>query len=337
MQLSLRLIAGQKIGDPPCHYQFADFQISDKVPSDCLGPQQTVTENIALNAKLGHVNPTSLEGVETLLAGLSSPVSRTQILALRFAAGSKDPQVQQKLISDLSELDGRIVEGAAEALARSDTDAGRDALLAGMLHGITEREKVACGKALAAKKNPGFLTQLSALTLLRDWTSRVGAIEAMVLNGGPNLQALLLGLSEDPEPEVRTRAVENLDPENPESVKKLQFAAVNDPSDWVRSRAYIRLLSDPKWTNEGLHGLQDDSVWVQTLTLQEIEAHPKAEYQAAVKKCLTSSDWNVRFAAVSALVAVPGTVQASELGDLILKDEHLEMKGKVEELLKKKS
>jgi HEAT repeat protein len=305
----LRLYRGERT-DGKLAYRFAKFVVGDAggaveaLPSSPMGGTG--------------VDLSSASGVATVKAQLLDKVLK--LGALHLLGLYRVEGLEKEIGAAMDDLDGRIAELGAKALAFQGTEAAWAELRRGLEHGVSEREKAECALAVAAHKDPAMLGPMSALMVARSWETRVSAAQAIARNGGPLAQTLLAAFMDQNEPEVRYTAADNLDPMNDTSARKLLFASVNDPSDAVRLRASQALLHNPVYLKDGLRAVLDDSRWVRIQMLRSLGAAPIAGAKASILQALALNDVEVRAAALNALAEVPEPVTPAELGDAVMKD-----------------
>jgi HEAT repeat protein len=316
-------------------YQYAGFELGDVAPSDAMALKGDPPANATIEA-IAKADPSTPEGAVLFKAALSDRSASTRLPALEILSQKQAPGLEAAIGAAMDDLDGRVSEAAAAALQFQNSDAGWDLLRKALDHGVTEREKVAAGMALASRKNPNFLGPLSSLMVAKSWEARVAAANAIALNGGPLAQTLLSAFADQPEPEVRLTVVRILDPMNEGSAKRLLYASVNDPSDAVRAEACERLLANPTYLKDAHRGVQDDSRWVRIRVLNYLEGHPRKEDRPALRQAVTSSDWQVRLAALKAFLTAPDAVDAAELGEAVTKDSNPLIQAAIKDLIEKK-
>lgn len=262
--------------------------------------------------------------VAKLVENLSSPLSWVRASTLQAAFNKPDP----RLIGPLRALAGSGSIGdsylACRALGAAGAE-GQTALVDVLKKGPFETNRRFAAEHLKAPMDRGALNMVSVLLVNRGWRTRLAAARILAADGSRESQVALAGTLDfrsEPHPAVRMVIAEAADTAFELSARRLLYAAVNDPSQWVRSRSLVRLLECPnaEIRAEAIRGVTDDSPSVRVSLLQAMAAKPSPDYRSSLRQAVTDRHAKVRAAALYAFASQP---EATSLGEIenTLKDE----------------
>jgi hypothetical protein len=120
------------------------------------------------------------------------------------------------------------------------------------------------------------------------------------------------------EPAIRFAVVQEADPKEDTVRRRLEWSAVNDPSDLVRAGCNCKLIqsADASVRAEGYKGVRDDSIWARIIFLDYMRLHPNDQHLSALKLAITDRNELVKTNAVLALAAQTGASLADLQGVL---------------------
>jgi HEAT repeat protein len=199
-----------------------------------------------------------------------------RVRALQRLEQAHHPAVPRLIRSVLADNDPRIATAAIRTLGDIGDDWAIDLLLDVLRRGTGPRSRVAAElERLAPAPGPRLLP------LLADWNPTVRFWGASLLRPYPDLaEATLIGLTWDPDPNVRAAAVETLGTRSGSAVAAALLARIDDSEWFVRVHAaravghvlgveaaptLTRLLSDERWwvrtaAKDSLRGMGADAV-----------------------------------------------------------------------------
>lgn len=162
------------------------------------------------------------------------------------------------------------------------------------------------------------LNLVSVLLVNRGWRTRLTGIEILSRSKSREDQVAMAGALDfrgEPHPTVRLRIAQSLDVTFDLAARRLLYAGVNDPSQWVRATALSRLLDCPfdEIRAEAIRGVKDDSPTVRVMLLEAMQKGAKAEYRAALRQAVVDPSAKVRAAALLAFSAQPDPVAQGEI------------------------
>jgi hypothetical protein len=122
-------------------------------------------------------------------------------------------------------------------------------------------------------------------------------------------------MQQEPHAAVRLRMVQQMNPSFDLSARRMLYAGVNDPSQWVRAAALSSLLFSPIDTirSEAVKGVSDESMGVRLHLISVMKDKPDAYFRSALRQAVADPFGPVRAAALDALGAQPENVQVAEI------------------------
>lgn len=259
-----------------------------------------------------------------LVENLSSPLSWLRASTLQAAYEKPD----SRLIGAIRALAGSGSIGdsylACRALSAAGSE-GQTALADVLKKGPFETNRRFAAEHLKLPLDRAALNMVSVLLVNRGWRTRLAAARILAADGSRESQVALAGTLDfrsEPHPAVRIVIAEAADTAFELSARRLLYAAVNDPIQWVRSAALIRLLECPnsEIRAEAIKGVTDDSPTVRVRLLQAMAAKPSADYRSSLRQAVTDRHATVRAAALFAFAAQAEATTQSEIENT-LKDE----------------
>jgi HEAT repeat protein len=199
-----------------------------------------------------------------------------RVAALTRLARARHPAAQQLLRQAVVSPDPEVADAAVRALGGLGDDAAIDSLIAALRDGRGSRSRIAAELERLAPR-PG--QRLPAL--LRDGSPGVRFWAATLLARYPDVAgASLVGLTWDPDPNVRAAAVETLGTRGGTAAARAATSLLDDPEWFVRVHAVraagllagaeaapmiCRLLADRQWwvrtaAKDALRGIGGESV-----------------------------------------------------------------------------
>lgn len=252
-----------------------------------------------------------------LLSDLNDDV---RLNATMIVGGWKDPNAEDALTGNATNLDSAIDEAALEGLAKIGTDSAWATIRHALLSGTTNLSKITAARLIASKGDPQQAGPLSVLFAQRSWCVRKAGAEAIGSLPGQEAPRLLmdfLGLENDPA--VKLAATKAVDPSIEELCKQLMYSSVNDPSDAVRAWSNVKLILSPlaNYRKEGFRGVRDDGRATRMIVLQQLAAHPSDENRTALQLAVADTDAQVRALALRAFSSLPGQVSIEEVSNTL--------------------
>lgn len=259
-----------------------------------------------------------------LVENLSSPLSWLRASTLQAAFEKPDP----RLIGPLRALAGSGSIGdsylACRALGAAGAE-GQTALVDVLRKGPFETNRRFAAEHLKLPMDRAALNLVSVLLVNRGWRTRLAAARILAADGSRESQVALAGTMDfrsEPHPAVRMVIAMAADTAFELSARRLLYAAVNDPSQQVRSAALVRLLECPnaEIRAEAIKGVTDDSPTVRVRLLQAMAAKPSGDYRSSLRQAVTDRHAKVRAAALYAFAAQPEPTTQGEIENA-LRDE----------------
>lgn len=252
---------------------------------------------------------------QALLSALKSPSSTTKLTALSILAKVKFADSIPAL-SELSQASSiPYAKLAIEALAFQDTPEAWAQIRQTLEHGTFDHNRRFAAIEIARKPDPAMAAALNFMAT-RSTHARLEAVRALgklKTTSATVFMATILNL--DPEPIVRLEIARNADPNDGLMSKRMIYAAVNDPSQWVRAVSFAALIdsTDKEVEQEALNGVRDDAVGVRLYLLETMQKRAKDSYRPALRIAVTDTNPSVRAAALRAFATQPGPVDPNEV------------------------
>ena len=244
---------------------------------------------------------------------LSDPDRSVRATALTSLTQAKDPATETALAELTLSIDPQIADLAVAALAHQGTDTANLALRNALKNGLTDRVRASAAIALAQSKDPKLAGDIMILLANRSWQTRVASLVALANLPGNESGIIRLSYLQQTDPAIKLAATVAADPSREYDMRKLQWSAVNEPSDLVRLTSLKKLIqsADPTFRTDGYKGVRDDSAWVRAELLRWLGENPSDAHRGAILLGLTDSHAAVRAAAIQAL---PAGVGLADLG-----------------------
>lgn len=274
----------------------------------------------------------------TVASYAASTNVRYQLAAIEYDINNPSPAGLERLSAFTRSVHFSVSRRALEAIQASQPEEKWVEIFRYALEvGPFEHNRQAAAE-LIRQDQPKLTRALTTLVLARDWSTRLAVIPALAAQKGPDANVTLLLLLTDPESSTRQAAAANLKIDGELALRRLLYAAVNDPSESVRKIAYRRLLesTNPTYIAEGVKGIRDESFAVRSATLVAIRELGKADLQPTVKLALADSRLQVRVEAVLTLTALPGEVTRDDIATL-LDDPYPPLQAALDQLLRAKN
>lgn len=310
-------VAYERLSGSAFEADFANFGLAAAIPADASSPENVAGPDwLARLAELKIAAGSPAEPAHAILltAALADPNDQVRLNATALFTTVKAPNLLDKIIANVGNLDPRITEQAIDALRFQDTPVAWDALKDAVRLGPGTHTRAVAGLAVGTLHDPKLAGILSSLCQLSSPNGRRMGVDAMAEDAGPNgiLMAIYL---DDPDPSVRLRAAERYSPTTKDGIQRLTFASVNDPSDAVRAAACIQLLKtgDMAVRPDGLRGLNDDSERVRFEVAHWMVGKAKPSDLAAMRQALTTASAPVRAEVLGALATGPSPLKIEDI------------------------
>ncbi len=251
------------------------------------------------------------------------PLLRDRIDFVRTNASAafqriRSATAEPALIDALNTLDARQAQATINALQFQNTDTAWSAISRTFLGPPLESHRVFAAIALGDRKLPSTTGSLSTGFASRSWQARLRSAQSIAKMGSRESNLLLIVFMQETDPEIRRFVAENSDVSSETVCRRLQYSAVNDPSDAVRESCHWRLAHSTiaSFAIEGWKGIRDDSPFVRLSILNRIFESPTQDARPAIILAVSDVDPRVRAKALLCLSRLPGEVKIEELGQI---------------------
>ena len=306
-----------RLKPPAIEIRLDEFSV-ESANSDFLPPlSASPTSMNPLERSLAAASPSATSA--DLIKFLADPDRDVKATALRAFQTRKDPLAEPAITELSMSIDPQLAELAVLALAGQGTESSNTALRNALKNGITDRARAPAALVLAETKDPKLAGDIMILLANRSWQTREASVRA--LGKLPGLEAGIIRLSylQQTDPAIKLAATQSSDPSREYDMRKIQWSAVNEPSDMVRLQSLIKLVQSPEATfkADGYKGVRDDSIWLRMKLFQWMQDNPSEEHRKAVFLGLADSHPSVRAAAVGAWAYLPGSPTITDLATIL--------------------
>ncbi|MFZ4506263.1 MAG: HEAT repeat domain-containing protein [Fimbriimonas sp.] len=274
---------GERVSSGPVEVQFDDFEFIAEV----------TTNEVLLPEALPELTP----------ANLLKATDPVRLILMENVATLKSPAFEEVLSQLVNDINGRVGASAVRALAANGSETALATLRRAVRVGSTELERMAAADALGKTGQEKYVGDLVALLGYPGVGARRSAV--LALTQIPGRQSLIVrsALFNDDDILVRLAAIETSDPREDIHVRKLLWSAVNEPEDYLRAAAGIKLIqaTDAKAKAEGYKVVRDESAgarWWFARSLTESNSGNRS----ALLLATTDSDPEVRAMALTRLI-----------------------------------
>jgi HEAT repeat protein len=260
----------------------------------------------------------STEDVAKLLVLIKDRVDLVRINAAAAFQRIRSTIAEPVLIDALNTLDARQAQAVIEALRFQNSDSAWNAISRTFLGPPLDSHRMFAAYALGERKLPSTTGTLSTGFASRSWQARYASAQSISKMGSRESSLLLIVFIQESVPEIRQFVAANADVSNETVCRRLQYSAVNDPSDAVRAACHWRLAHStiPAFALEGWKGIRDDSPFVRLFILDRILENPSQDSRSALILAISDIDPRVRVRALRCLARLPGDVKIEELGQI---------------------
>ncbi len=263
--------------------------------------------------------------IARMVENLSSSLAWVRASSMQAALDHPDP----RLIGPLRAVAGSAAIGDSFLACRALGGAGAEgqAALADVLKkGPFETNRRFAAEFLKKPLDRATLNMVSVLLVNRGWRTRLAAARILADNPSRESQVALAGTLDfrsEPHPAVRLVIAEACDVNFELSARRLLYAAVNDPNQWVRASALVRLLDceNAEIRAEAIKGVTDDSPTVRVRLLQAMTAKPSPDFRSSLRQAVTDRNSQVRAAALYAFAAQPEPAAQGEIENTLKDDD----------------
>jgi HEAT repeat protein len=268
--------------------------------ADYLGPR---TPNLNSTDPLERAAAVPKATAPELINALADPDRSVKATALLAYQKQKAPLAEPALIEASMSIDPQLAALAIPALVNQDTEISRAAVRNALKNGLTDRVRAAAALALAESKDPKLAGDIMILLANRSWQTREASVRALAQLPGLESGIIRLSYLQQVEPRIKLAATISADPTREYDMRKVQWSAVNEPSDLVRLISLEKLIqaAEPAFRADGYKGVRDDSTWVRQELLAWMGANPAEAHRPAISLGLADSHASVRAAALRAL------------------------------------
>lgn len=259
------------------------------------------------------------EDIKKLTADMTGSDAVLAAQAVWVFTQVKAPAMVPSLLAQAEGADAAVVYAACKALHFQGTDESFAAIKTVLDFGpfeINRRLAVAAMGDDVAKLN---LKDIQSLIVSRSWVGRLLGLQILAKLDVPNKPIQVITMLQDEDPRVRAAVVEAADANNELSAKRLLYGAVNDPSEQVRTRSFLKLIDTQVEAvrREALASVRNEAVTVALSVLEAMAQKPKPEYRAALLQAVVDPRPAVRAAAVTALTAQDKAISTAEVQNLL--------------------
>jgi HEAT repeat protein len=231
----------------------------------------------------------------------------------------KEPSAEAGLSRAASDLNRHVAIAALRALGFQATPGSRTVIRERLdAMGALDEVRAAAAEALAAQGQGQVAGAVSKLLAAMSWQARIMGANSLAAMPGNESKIMLMAFLRDDTPNSRLNVMRLADPQHPLHASRLQWYAVNDPSDLVRALAFIRMIDStvPNLREEGYKGVRDTSRATRITIIEHLGQNPAPQHREALRLAATDSNPEVRAAAVRALAAQPGELAFDDIKHL---------------------
>jgi HEAT repeat protein len=258
-----------------------------------------------------------------LVAMLSERVALVRLNAADAFTRIKDPAAEDALATLAMGIDSNVADRALHALAFQGTETAQAGIRRAVRVAINDHSRGLAGLLLADSKDPRNGGDLATLLAHRNWQTRLAGVQALAKL--PNREAAILRLAflAQDNPEIKLATIEAVDANDEPQVRRLLWAAVNEPQDLVRAASALKLIQSPleELRREGYKAVRDDSPTTRRLVLEALAARPNETHRDALRLGIADRNPSVRAAAILAFAALEKGATEEELAPA-LEDNH---------------
>lgn len=239
--------------------------------------------------------------------------------AAQAFARVKEPTAEAALTELAGVYNTRVAAVALRALAFQGTDTAWATVEKTMKVGHYDYCCQVAAKLIGARNDPKLSLAIAGMFLVRSWQARLAGAEAVGIQKDLASQHILSVFYDDVDPAVRLAAIKAANVELDPIANHLQWPAVNDASDEVRTWSYIGLIHSGKeeYRKDGYKGVRDDSIPVRLAVLHELESRPSPNHRDALRLAATDTNAVVRAAALSAFAKQPGDLSLDDISGVM--------------------
>ncbi|MBS1724367.1 MAG: hypothetical protein JSS66_15600 [Armatimonadetes bacterium] len=306
---------------------------------DAVSSPTPVPDSRRKVAALARVNAQSPDDQKAdLMAALKSSDTTTKLTAINVLTKVKMPDSVPALIDLMRTTSASVTLLATRAVAFQDLPTGLAELRNVVERGPFDHNRRFAAVALAPRNDPAMAASFNFMAY-KSWHARLESVRALsnIKSTSSNIIMAAMLLSE-PVAAVRLEIARRADPSIELVARRLNYTAVNDPSQWVRAVSYGRLIDsqDKNVLTEALKGVRDDAVGVRLYLLEEMRTRAKESYRPALRIAVVDPNPNVRAAALRAFATQPGPVEADEVRNTFT-DQDPAVKAALAELVRAKN
>jgi len=307
----------ERIEDSSITFSLAPLRFSADPVTATAAPEVPASELDARIRKAAQITEINAEAVDLLTGLFAERDRRARIQASYALTKLSAPQFVPQLAEELKSAIGWNAAMAAQALLFQGTPEALDALRTPLARGPFDHNRQVATIVAEKSKDKALGGLLSLLYAARSWRTRAAAVDALIKLNSPEATVIAVTFLREDVPNVRLQVVEQIDPTNELSSRRMIQAAVNDASEVVRWGAIQRILSagTDALKAEAIKSVREESPWVRTQILNWIGQQAKKEYRAEVLAALNDPVGSCRVAALKALGAL-GPVQVEEVARL---------------------
>ena len=238
-----------------------------------------------------------------LAAALTDPVRRVRATA---SWGLTQVRHEAAVPALLEEARSGLVWNALiamQALVKQDTPAAWDGLKVIVDRGPFDHNRYGAILALAQKGDPGQAASLSLQYAARSWRVRQAAVQSLANIKSREAALIMTTFLRESEPVVRLAVAKSAPLDNDLVLRRIQYLAVNDPSEQIRLAAAVRMIqtSDDKLRREGLRLVKDESPLVRLGVVAAIVDPNEPASREALRIAVIDRDPRVRAAVLASL------------------------------------
>ncbi|MBX3111546.1 MAG: HEAT repeat domain-containing protein [Fimbriimonadaceae bacterium] len=313
-QVSFLLADAQRLDQAETSVEIADLKIVSD-PAKAVRPKPVTDPYADLRGK----TDLGADDLKRLTADLNGPDVVLAAQAAWFCAQVKVPTLVTTLIAQAEGADAAVVYASCRALKAQGTDEAFTGLKTVLDFGPFEINRRLAMEAIGDDVTKLTLKDIQSLVVSRSWMGRLAGLRAMVKIDMPNKAVQIITMLQDEDPRVRAAVVEAADADDELSAKRLLYGAVNDPSEEVRTKSFIKLIDSKVEAvrREAFASVRNESLAVALAVLDAMAGSPKPEYRPALLQAVVDPRPEIRSAAVEALKTQEKAITIPEVQNLM--------------------
>lgn len=323
-------ISTTAVGSTRATFSFADVQRLDQAettaeiadlklvsdPAKTVKPQQLPDPYADLRGK----TVLSAEDVKGLVTDMTGPDTALASQAAWLCSQVKVPSsLIVTLLAQAEGADAAVVYASCKALKFQGSEEAFAALKTVLDFGPFEINRRIAMTVIGDDVTKLTLKDIQSLIVARSWMGQLAGLQALAKIEAPNKPIQIITMLQYEDPRVRAAVVEAADADNELSAKRLLYGAVNDPSELVRIRSFIKLIDTKVEAvrREAMASVRNEATTVALAVLGAMTLNPKPEYRPALLQAVVDPRPEIKAAALQALGAQAAPVALPEIQNLL--------------------